>query len=1597
MRVRNIVISRRRQHRCGQSQTRFFCVLIALLMLFGSNHAWSLPDNPRDPPLPPSTAGNLYETGRFTVHSCRVGTKTATQATIHFVSNFARTEVSYWEPTATWSAWQTITGTSYACTAPNCLWGGAQVRIRGCDSGGVCQAPGCTVRLGVTPGGPPAIAPVALPAASTTVAGCVQTNHPTVRFEARWVGAPASGYPQAVDENGNGLTLTQISRVTIGGVEVGTYMVPAPTGLSDGALWRFTFSLSASRQSQSTVQVRDNCLMAPIVQQVDASNNALALANGQQVQSTANLRLSVTSGNPGLGLTSPALTPTQAFDTPFNAPSVSTGNTQTLSWIESGNAWDGLTYRSPPGTVEITGAPCQSGLSASYWITGSDEINLADDTTWMDGPLVETNACTPVSPGAPSAGPDIGVAVDWQAIPEGSGWRVQARAAQNLGLVSSTADYTGGLWGSGVTLQALRPSPGSCPAGERLVGGICEPCPNYQVCSGGALTMQQWCNAGSPPASASVFTYQDCVAGTTQAVSVCLDAGDPSPADTPCPVCTSTEQLVENAGVWSCRPLNCPPGERPVSGVCEACPDYQICSGGSLTTQQWCNAGNPPTDAVEVQYQDCVGGTTQTVTACLAPGDTAPSDSPCPACESDPALVSWWLSSTADVELPESTAWVAGPTVMTNACPGVTPTDPRGNRNDSAFRFTGGNVVDGWSTEVSALQAQGEVNEIYYWFDTGWDINTSNWYFFVERDGVTSCPTGQRIVGGRCEACPTYQVCSGGSLVSQEWCNAGNPPGDASMVSYQACQSGTTVSVQACVDPGGTAPANSPCVTTCQAGERMVSGVCEPCPTYYTCSATQGLAADIERTDLLISNTFCDPGNPPNSVSTTWNMACVNGTARGVWQCIGEGGLSSNPGDVGCPGETCIDYDACRSSSAYSERDLRVNMHQCAVNPVPGPTRQIFQRVMCLYAGTPSEYSVYRYHCVGEGGLASAADVPADDWCTSDCGSSTYYYVCTADMTTGSESLRTLQLFCDSSSNKPDASATEVTRQACIDGTTTNATLCIGYGGLSSDPGDQPCGVTCDSDERLVGGSCQACPTYYACNGNNRVQRTWCNAGSPPANAQSASFQSCVGGTTVTTNTCVPPGGSAPADDPCPTSCAADERLVGGTCEPCPTYESCSGNNLVTLSWCNAGNPPADSRVVSYQDCQGGSTVTLQACLNSGQSAPADNPCSSSCPAGERLVSGRCETCPTYKVCFGNGLATRNWCSSGNPPADARTNTYQACVGGSTVTEQECLNPGDTPTPDSPCTSCPPGQELVSGSCVPCSSTETYCSGGTKLTRTIAECADRDSRPVICPSGQEMNAVGCCVPCSAMEQYCDSNGVERTRTIAGCSDVDSRSATEQYCSGGVSRSRTVSGVCGDTDTRSATETYCIGSTTATRTVTGTCTDTDTRSATRTYCSGGSALTQTIAACFDDDDRPLSCPSGMEMNAEGCCESCADPGDPSSCPSEGYAWEWDQATCRHRMVQAAECADDEVSDGWLSGTCTWDCVAQVSLSACSSITEPTSKADCTAPNQSVLPAHGFRLKDDGWYSYRTSTGLGLGSGGTVLPGSESLCIPCDGTP
>ena len=384
------------------------------------------------------------------------------------------------------------------------------------------------------------------------------------------------------------------------------------------------------------------------------------------------------------------------------------------------------------------------------------------------------------------------------------------------------------------------------PASTRRGGGDCEPCPDYQVCVDGSLVTQQWCHAGNPPNDAVEFQYQDCVAGSTQTLTACVNPGDTAPSDFVCPpqpTCAGTEtahwdDTIGTDGDWVCNPLSCPAGERPVAGDCEPCPDYQVCSNGSLATQQWCSAGDPPADAYEVQYQACVGGSLTTLTACLNPGGDPPDNA-------YEVSVQYCDAGTTLTQ-----------TVCVNAGDSPPPDAP-----------------------------------------------------------CSSCPSGERLVGVNCEPCPDYQVCSGGSLATQQWCSAGDPPDDAYEVQYQACVGGSLTTLTACLNPGGDPPDNAYEVTVqyCDAGTTLPQTVCvnagdspppdAPCPVPPACACG---TAEWENGGWQCPSTtayaYCDGNNlatgqwcepdagpvPPNSTTNTYQV-CNNGALTPQTECLDSG------------------------------------------------------------------------------------------------------------------------------------------------------------------------------------------------------------------------------------------------------------------------------------------------------------------------------------------------------------------------------------------------------------------------------------------------------------------------------------------------------------------------------------------------------------------------------------------------------------------------------------------------------------------------------------------------------------------------------------
>ena len=1575
---------------CHTREIRFsFSAATLLLMFLVCGETLAVPGNEPDPPMPPSDFGNLFDDGSPRVYDCRVDQlrSDATQSTVVFRSNLPHNRARYWQSGATWSGWTSLSANEYVCNSPACLWLAGSVEIRGCLDAAGTNCPGlCTVNVGAGAAGMPVVGPLGLPAAAVGHAGCAESDHTTVKFEARWTGAKASGYPTVVDGASNPVALTFVTSRISGAEFIGTYTIPAGWAAGFTGTWPFTFSIGPSRAAPVNLEVLEHCLEAPEVYQVATGGVRTRVYAGQTVMVASASEMVIETGNSGLALTNHQLDPsTETLGTVFTPPVPTPGATQPAGWSEAGEAWDTVVYRSPETDITLEGAtaPCVSDGTHRFWLDpAANTVTLAAGTAWAAAPTIRTDGCAGVTPGTPSGANEVVVVVGAGSVT--TGWPVQVRATTDRGGVSDQIDFAGEpgwvLLNFDTYFNVERAV--SCLAGERAVGLTCQPCPTHKVCSGGVTVDQQYCGSGSPP------------------------------PDAPCTL------------------ADCAVDERLVSGVCEACPDYQICNAGSLITDKYCRVGAPPGDASEVTYDSCVAGVTTAVTECVAFGDPSPTDSPCPPCTPPaPGSETYELDAAyVRVALPDSTDWVAAPSIVTNVCGGSPPSVSSSN-SDARISFGAFIAEPGggrWPIEVAAVLSGGEVDELFYWYSSGWNLG-GNWYFHAERGPltcvagqrvvagvceacpthevcsagvtvdqqycgtgsapadapcVTSCPSGQRVVRGICESCPTYFECAGGSLVQRQHCAAGSPPASATEEAVRTCVGGVTQTNTMCVAGGGTRPADTPC-TSCPSGQRLVAGSCQTCPTYTTCSASTG-----SNRNLTTSNTFCSAGNPPNDVTVRWNIACVRGNSEVQWQCIGTGGLPSNPGEVPCSGDRCIYYEGCRQDSSTQRGQMTQQYFSCSSNPVAPPAPQVIPRLECEGRGQTWEWDLTRYYCVGTGGLSDISEVPADDPCSSSC---TDYTTCTSDWTPSSNpASRLLATATYCGSDSPPSDAYTVTREVCNGGYDYDYHLCIGENGYTSDPGDQPCS-TCSSTQRLVNGSCESCPWYYTCNGNNRVRQRWCNSGSPPADARTASYQSCVGGSTVTTNTCVPPGGSTPADDPCPTSCGTNERLVGGSCQPCPTYQVCSSGVTVDRYHCGSGSPPSDSPCATscpsgerrvngsceacptYEVCSSGVTVERQYC-GSG-SAPSDSPCATSCPSGERRVNGSCEACPTYWSCSGNSRVERTWCNSGSAPGDAWLASYQACSGGSEVTRTACVAAGGSaPSDETPCcvdyqacsgTSLVTREYCGSGSAPGNARLESYqaCVGGSTVTRTAC----------VAPGGNAPADD----PCATCVDYQACSGTSlQTREYCGSGSPPDNAYLHTYntCSGGVA----------------GTSEECIGP--------GDSETADAQMGEQTYCDSN-AVEQTRDVCGADSDitpLPNSCPSGQELNSDGCCESCPQTAEPDACPRVGQAWEWHPGACEYRVTGVGDCPSGFTSR-WQAASCSYQCTPPVVQ--CSAVLAPTSGSDCTESLSAYRYWQGGSsfASTDGWWMVTHGPGLGpdVISGDTGAYAGAALCIPCEG--
>ena len=356
-----------------------------------------------------------------------------------------------------------------------------------------------------------------------------------------------------------------------------------------------------------------------------------------------------------------------------------------------------------------------------------------------------------------------------------------------------------------------------CEANERLADGACEPCPTYGQCVSGSLETKTWCEPGNPPAGGRTVERQACADGATVTRSVCVDASNPDPGDSPCP---------------------CPANHRKVDGNCEPCPEYIGCNPRTARAEQMfhCAAGNPPANARDFPN-----------VRCLNPDENGWSYGG--------PNIGWIEFSNCGTSPPsgndtlvERSRCINDVTVTDTVCvdnrrgirpPQNTPCVPCPNP-DVQVR------VNGVCTDCPA--GQRPVNGV-----------------------CEGCPSGQRLVNGACEDCPEYIGCEAGFTKTFQWCEAGDPPGNARQVAYEVCVSGEDRIRYRCHAPGDAVPASRACPPepeACPSGTKRVDGNCVRCPTYYACSSS-GTAR--------VTRSWCGAGATPADAVMDSVQRCVNG------------------------------------------------------------------------------------------------------------------------------------------------------------------------------------------------------------------------------------------------------------------------------------------------------------------------------------------------------------------------------------------------------------------------------------------------------------------------------------------------------------------------------------------------------------------------------------------------------------------------------------------------------------------------------------------------------------------------------------------------
>ena len=1352
--------------------------------------------------------------------------------------------------------------TSWDCQS-TCFHDTARVEIRGCENSTCATGATseCAIPIGIPHNGPPELDWSGIETTSAGVLGCVQSDHTEIVVRLRYAGThPLSGYPQI---GGQPASERVAGRQDAGSVRNRVYAAPAGWTAADiaGGSWTTTVSLdsSGSRDVSLVVELSESCLSSPQAAIVGSGGTLAPIASGQLFIGGSELEIS--SGNPSsiYALTSHQLSHDGAVE-PFGRITPATGATDTAhTWTETATGRDGLTYTSPDLDLTAQATACVSDGTHLIWLDpGGMVVTLPNSTDWVPGPMLRTDACPGVITPEHSSNYPSNSEMRVGAGSASTGWLLETRAKQPSGRVGDFFYWFAGNWntlGANWYFDTERAQL-SCPAGERVVSGSCQTCPTYDECVGDSLVTQMYCRRGNPPVNDRMVTYRTCTNNVTTTVNSCFESYESDPPDQPCSSCAPGEwddagtcrpcqtyqgcfnnQLVSeqwcqagtppanatlvsyrscNAGTTvteqacvppsgsmpadnPCLGNNCAPNEWDDAGTCRPCQTYQTCSGSSLASNLWCQAGSPPPDAVSYTYRTCSGSTTNTYQVCLDPGDSRPADNPCSTtcgpgerrvgsnCEPCPT----YQACTAGDE---------GTQVSQPYCGSGSPPAPAYTEDNYACYNGSTQIIDqcigdgGYLSDPGPVPCPGDNCVSYdgcrassslspgYNFISRWrrcgtgvgtppapqvvsrrECDTSNqpftrWHCIGAGRGLNSLadvPADETCAG----SCTDYQACSsavasnGGITNLQttaEYCGSGSAPTNALQYTRKVCSGSSLVDLLVCVGTGGYSsdPGNAYIATreTCSGGTTVDTDYCvgprglsappndapcQGCTDYTACSSSSSTSSS----SLLTIAEHCpgDPGSAPADAQEVTRQYCSGTTTRTRRYCVGEGGMSgwsSIPGDNPCaPTPSCEDYTACSSASSSNRySNLLTDEEHCPGDPgtAPADAYQVTREV-CDSGSTEQ----WRF-CVGEGGEDSD---PGNNPCEPPPLCEDYKACSSASSSNRYSNLLTDEEHCPGDPGTTPADAYQVTREVCDSGSTERWRFCVGVGGEISDPGDNPCDTPPPP----------GCTDYKACSSSSSTSPSslladaeHCGSGNAPTNAQEHTRQYCdtVTNTTKTRRYCVGDGGlgntlSIPADDPCPA---------------CTDYKGCSSpsssnryaNLLTTKDHCGSGNAPTDARQVTRQHCDSGSTEWWKFCIGEdGYNAdPGNNPCP--------VVP-----CDDYTAC--SSASTSNLSASlligaqhcpgdpGSTPSSAREVTREVCVSGTTRNHKFCIGVGgESSDPgNNPCPACTDYKACSSSSSTSSSSlltdaehcgsgnaptnaqehTRQYCSGTTTRTR----------------------------------------------------------------------------------------------------------------------------------------------------------------------------------------------------------------------------------------------------------------------------------------